>query len=109
MLLKKNSIRLFALSSLSGVLLWLCWPERGFTPLVFIAFVPLLFVNHYFSRQEIHRGKRKVFGHFYVAMFVWNALTTWWIYNSTDVGSIVAIGVNSLFMTFVWQLFHVTK
>ena len=107
--LKKNSTRLFALSFLSGVLLWLCWPDRGFTPLVFVAFVPLLFVNHYFSRQVIHRGKRKVFGHFYVAMFVWNALTTWWIWNSTDVGSIVAIGVNSLFMAFVWMLFHVTK
>src|SRR6187399_1157759 len=102
--LKKKSIRLFALSTLSGLLLWLCWPERGFTPLVFIAFVPLLAVNHYFSRHEIRRGKRKVFGHFYVSMLVWNTLTTWWIYNSTDVGSIVAIGLNSLFMAFVWLL-----
>jgi apolipoprotein N-acyltransferase len=107
--LKKKSIQLFALSSLSGILLWLSWPERGFTPLVFIAFVPLLYINHYFSRQEIHHRKRKIFGHFYVAMLVWNALTTWWIYNSTDVGSIVAIGLNSLFMAFVWLLFHVTK
>jgi apolipoprotein N-acyltransferase len=107
--LKKKSIRLFALSTLSGLLLWLCWPERGFTPLVFIAFVPLLAVNHYFSRQEIYHRKRKLFGHFYVSMLVWNALTTWWIYNSTDVGSIVAIGLNSLFMAFVWLLFHITK
>ena len=107
--LKKNSIRLLLLSALSGVLLWLCWPERGFIPLVFIAFVPLLFVNHYFSRQEIRRSKRKLLGHFYVAMLIWNALTTWWIYNSTDVGSFVAIGLNSLFMAVVWLLFHVTK
>jgi len=106
---KRNSLKLISLSTLSGVLLWLSWPERGFTPLVFVAFVPLLYVNHYFSRQEIRRGRRKVFGHFYVAMFVWNVLTTWWIYNSTDVGSIVAIGLNSLFMAFVWQLFHITK
>lgn len=105
----KKSIRLFLLSTLSGLLLWLSWPERGFTPLVFIAFVPLLAVDHYFNRHDMRRRKRKVFAHFYWAMLVWNVLTTWWIYNSTDVGSFVAIGLNSLFMAFVWLAFHVTK
>src|SRR6478609_4360971 len=107
--LKKNSIRLFMLSALSGLLLWLSWPERGFTPLIFVAFVPLLFVNHHYSSQEVRRRRRKVFGHFFNTMFIWNVLTTWWIYNSTDVGSIVAIALNSLFMAIVWLLFHVTK
>src|SRR6185436_115391 len=80
-----------------------------FTPLIFIALVPLLTVNHYFNQHDVRNRKRKVFGHFYLAMLVWNALTTWWIYNSTDVGSFVAIAVNSLFMAIVWMLFHSTK
>jgi apolipoprotein N-acyltransferase len=42
-------------------------------------------------------------------MLVWNVLTTWWIYNSTNVGSFIALGLNSLFMAVVWQLFHLTK
>jgi apolipoprotein N-acyltransferase len=105
----RKSQQLFLLSTLSGVLLWLSWPERGFTPLIFIALVPLLSVNHFYDRHEIKKGKRKVFAHFYWAMLVWNALTTWWIWNSTDAGSIVAIALNSLFMAFVWLAFHVTK
>mgnify|MGYP003345221007 FL=1 len=51
----------------------------------------------------------KVFFWFFVAMSTWNALTTWWIWNSTSVGSIVALGLNSLFMATVWQLFYATK
>lgn len=109
MLPLKKSVQLFFLSTLSGVLLWLSWPERGFTPLIFIAFVPVFFVNHYFNWNEVKGRTRKAAGHFFLAMFVWNALTTWWIYNSTDVGSIVAIALNSLFMTIVWLLFHSTK
>lgn len=50
-----------------------------------------------------------MFGHFYLAMLTWNVLTTWWIYNSTDVGSFVAMGLNSLFMAVIWQLFHLVK
>ncbi len=105
----KKSLQLFAFSSLSGLLLWLSWPDRGFTPLIFFAFVPLLFVNHYFNDHDVKRRKWKVFGHFYWTMFVWNMLTTWWIYNSTGVGSFVAIGLNSLFIAIVWLLFHITK
>ncbi|MCX6274110.1 MAG: apolipoprotein N-acyltransferase [Bacteroidetes bacterium] len=105
----KKTVQLFGLSALSGVLLWLSWPERGFTPLVFIAFVPLLFVNHYFNSREVIKRRRKIFSLFFLAMLVWNVLTTWWIYNSTDVGSIVAIGLNSLFMAIVWMLFHSTN
>src|SRR5690348_2626041 len=73
-LFKKKSFGLFTLSILSGILLSLSWPERGFTPFIFIAFVPLLSVNHYFSSAEIRRSGRKVFGYFYIAMLTWNVL-----------------------------------
>lgn len=101
---------LFTLASLTaGILLWLSWPERGFTPLIFIALIPLFFVEHIFSSHRSKLGPGKMFAHFYLAMLTWNALTTWWIYNSTDVGSFVAIGLNSFFMAVIWQLFHLVK
>lgn len=96
-------------SLLTGVLLWLAWPERGFTPLIFIAWVPLLFAEYNFF--SIHRKSKgfRMFGNFFLALLTWNSLTTWWIYYASDVGSIVAIAVNSLFMAIVWQLFYVLK
>lgn len=96
-------------SALTGVLLWLSWPERGFTPLVFIAWVPLFFAEYSFSNvHKMSKGIR-MFGNFFLGLFVWNSLTTWWIYNATGAGSIAAIGLNSLFMTVPWFLFYLIK
>lgn len=50
-----------------------------------------------------------MFGNFYIAMLTWNILTTWWVYYASDVGSYVAIGLNSFFMAIIWQLFFVVK
>ncbi len=50
-----------------------------------------------------------MFGFAYLTFVVWNTLTTWWIWNSTDFGAIMAILLNSLFMTMVFWLFHLTK
>ena len=50
-----------------------------------------------------------MFFYSYPAFLIWNALTTWWIYNSTGVGAIVAILVNALFMMIIFQFFHFTR
>ncbi len=105
----RRIVSYFFCSVLSGLLLWLAWPERGLTPFIFVAFVPLLWIEYSFPVDTTQRGKLKLFGYFYLALLVWNVLTTWWVYNSTDIGSFVALGLNSLFMAIVWQLFHITK
>jgi len=98
-------IHLFLLSLLSGLLLALAWPERGFTPLIFVAFVPLFFVQQYLGDW----GKRGMFWYAWFAFTVWNALTTWWIWYSTDIGSILAIVLNALFTAIIFYLFHISK
>jgi len=68
-----------------------------------MAFVPLLQVAE-------HTTKRiGFFGYAFLAMLTWNAATTWWIWNSTDVGSIAAIIANSLLMCLPWWGYHIFK
>lgn len=98
-------IYLVLLSVLSGLLLALAWPERGFNPLIFVAFVPLFFVQ----QQLGDTGKRGMFWLAWLAFLIWNVLTTWWIWYSTDVGSIFAMGLNSLFVAIVFYVFHLSK
>lgn len=93
------------LSLLSGVLFAVAWPERGISLLIFLAFVPLLFVQQYLGDTN----KKGMFWYAWLAFVTWNALTTWWIWYSTDVGSILAIALNSLFVAVVFLLFHLSK
>ncbi|MCC7231938.1 MAG: apolipoprotein N-acyltransferase [Bacteroidia bacterium] len=97
------------LSITTGLLLWLSWPDKGFTPLIFIAWVPLLWAEHHFSGTGRNWNGLKIFGNFFLAMLIWNVLTTWWIWNSTDAGSVIAFCLNALLMAIVLQLFYLTK
>lgn len=96
-------------SLISGLLGWMAWPERGFVPLIFLAFVPVFWMDYIAASGIAKRSGIRMFGNFFLSMMIWNSLTTWWIWNSTDVGSIVALGLNSLFMAIIWQLFFITK
>ena len=45
----------------------------------------------------------------FITTLTWNAFTTWWIWNSTDVGAIAAIIANSLLMTLPWWGYFIFK
>jgi len=98
-------IHLIALALLSGLLLSAAWPARGLSLLIFVAWVPLFYVQQYLGDQK----QKGMFRLAWLAFLVWNSLTTWWIWNSTDIGAIAAIGLNSLFMAIVFKLFHFSK
>lgn len=99
-------MRKFVLALLSGLLLALGWPTYGFPLLLFIGFVPLLFLENQL-RQEAkpHTGWR-VFGFAYLSFFVWNIITTYWLYNSTAAGAIFTFLTNSLLMALVFVIYH---
>ena len=100
---------LLLLSVLSGLLLSLAWPRDGFAGLMLIAFIPFLFIEDYISknRQDFHRFAVLVYT--YPGFFVWNTLTTYWIWNSTEAGAIGAVVTNSFFMAVVFSLYSYTK
>ncbi len=58
---------------------------------------------------DITEKKLSFFFYSFITLLVWNAGTTWWIWNSTDVGSIGAIVANSLLMTLPWWGFRIFK
>lgn len=98
--------KLLFLSIASGLLLAASWPARGLPVFAFIAFIPLFLVEQeLFAKREGNRSIR-FFLYAWLAFFVWNLLTTWWIVFSTVPGAITAVVLNSLFMAIPWWLMH---
>lgn len=97
------------LSILSGLLFTAAWPINGFPFLLFVAFVPLLFIEQAIADKKYKYSFTRLLPYPYLAFFIWNVLTTYWVYYSTVPGSIAAFVINSLFVTLVFCLFHVTK
>lgn len=91
---------------LSGILLSLAWPTYGFPIFIFIAFVPLLIAEFKLRHSSEGWTKLKVFALAYLSFFIWNLITTYWIYFSTPFGGAFAILVNSLLMALVFLLYH---
>lgn len=97
------------LAALSGFLFWLAWPARGFAPILFVAWIPLLFIEDHFYQYCEKKSGRRLFWTSYFAFLLWNLLTTWWIYNASLFGAVSAIVCNALFMAVVFRLFHFTR
>ncbi len=100
---------LILLSLLSGLLLALAWPRDGWAGLMFIGFIPFLFIEDHISRNRRDFHRFAVLVYTYPGFFLWNALTTWWIWNSTEVGAIGAIVANAFFMALVFNIYSYTK
>lgn len=98
-------MRNIILSILSGLLLAVSWPTYGFPLFLFFGFIPLLFAEYTIRYNKY--SKTQVFGLAFLTFFIWNMITTWWIYNSTPFGMGFAEIVNSLVMTLVFLMYHI--
>jgi apolipoprotein N-acyltransferase len=106
MLRQADDLRHLGLATLSGVLLWLGFPDMPFTPLIFMAFIPLLLVE---EDQQLRYGRRslvRVGFYAFHAFFLWNVLSTFWVANTAFVAGIFANWVNSLLMTIPLLAYH---
>ncbi len=93
-------IQLAGLSLLSGVLLFAAWPVSPLTLLIFIAWVPVLWIADAVVKPNVF------FGYTYLSILIWNTGTTWWMWNSTDIGTIAAITAISFLMSLPWWGYH---
>jgi apolipoprotein N-acyltransferase len=98
----------YAWSILSGILLVISFPFTGsLVPLVLIALVPLLLVESHVANRNLRSGK--VFVHAYITFFIYNVGTTWWIWNASPGGALMAFFLNAFLMALVFYFFHLTK
>lgn len=103
----KRSYRI-ALSVLSGFLLSLAW--LGFPGwALFFALLPLLFLDQFFVERKDEFRSVMFWGHTFLAFFIWNLATTWWIVHATAAGAAMAIITNSFLMSLVWWLAHIAR
>jgi apolipoprotein N-acyltransferase len=88
---------------LSGFLLTISWVSIGdIYPLIFFAFVPIFFLtNDYILRKK---NLRIIFFATYLAFFIWNICTTYWIYFASPYGAVGAVVLNTLFTSSSYML-----
>lgn len=90
------------LTILSGLLLGLSWPVSGFAPLLFVGFVPMLWLINSSKTEHFWR----FFGRIFIGFFIWNAIATWWLWNATVFGMFFAMTVNSALMSLIVVLWR---
>ncbi len=110
--MKKNY--LLALSS--ALLLWLAWPPFSYTgPLLWIAFLPLLWAMENVVRGAFIKKGRKIWLLGLVSGFVWNTASIYWVYNSLTAVmpayaaipvSLIPFGLSALLMSLACWLYY---
>ena len=101
-----RKIHSYSAVCLTSVLLFAGWPAAGFAPLLLIAWVPMLALEDYFFENKETVRHSRIFYLAYACFFLWNVLSTWWIYYASAFGACAAIFFNSLFMATVFAAFH---
>jgi len=105
--MNRKKLKYYSLAS--GLLLIPAWYEWGHGLMALIALVPLFFVEDYLDNHKKDYRFVKAFQFGFIAFIIWNAGTTWWIYNASFVGMLMAVLVNTLLMSSVFWLFHICK
>lgn len=99
----------FLLTLSSGLLLGLAWPTNGITFLIFVALVPLFYLEESIRNDNQKRKGFRLFGYSYLTFLIWNLITTWWLINSTVFGMLFANLCNSLFYALLFTCFFWAK
>ena len=99
-----HKTRNIVLAVLTGGIFTAAWPTWGVAPLALIGFVPLLLLENRVAQGE----KGRLFWLSFMSFLIWNVATTWWVWNATPAATAAWI-LNALFMTIVFQMFHLTK
>ena len=84
----------------AGIMMFVSWPEGGFPFLIFAAWWPL------FRLSDLYLERKGIFWRLYVAFFLFNLLTTYWIWYATRAGAVMALLANSLLMSLTFWLWH---
>lgn len=100
-----NKAAMWIFVALFAVLMSIPWlvPHTGWLALV--GFLPLLLADDLADHLKV----RRFWIYHYSAFVLWNALTTFWVWNATAGGAIFAILANALQMSLIWGIFRFSK
>lgn len=91
-------------SLLSAALFTLAWQPYGLVFTVFIAFVPLLWIEQKIREQQ--RFSAWLLLYAFCVFACWNIGSTWWIKNASIEGAVMAFSLNSFLMCLPVILYH---
>src|SRR5690606_40626117 len=108
---KKN----YTLALLSAFLLWLAWPPFSYTsPLLWVAFVPLLLALETVMRGDYRRKGSKIFLLGGLTALLWNTASIYWVFNAMNaimpvyaaaLVSLIPFGLAGLLLAFAFRLY----
>lgn len=96
------------LAFFSGLLLSAAW-YWNLTPLAFVGWVPLLFMERQINESQGAKKRLRLWAYSYLCFFIWNLLVTWWIVYASFGGACMAILANALLMSMVFLLYSALK
>lgn len=111
MLFKEANNRFYLplMALLSACLLWLGWPVKPLALVLFVGWVPFLYLEQAISGKKAPKRGRTFFKYTYLLLLLWNIFTTYWVSYSTLGGGIAAVVFNALFMMVPMMAFFWTK
>ena len=90
-------------SVLFASLLFLAWPPIGFNAFLFIAFIPAFYLVDACFQKTIAETKKKssnsLFYYCYIGFAIFDLASSYWIWNASAVGMIIAVLLNAFLMT----------
>ena len=101
-----NHRKFIAFGIISALLFWLSWPSISISILLFFAFVPLLIIEKELRTSKEIRSSRYLFRYTFISFFLWNLACSYWIWNASGVGMIIAVLLNSTMMAMVMLAYH---
>lgn len=96
-------MRNFLLALLSALLLSAGWLGLSGLPLL-VGFIPLLIISDGYEKGR--RGFWRTFGFVALALGVWSAATTWWIWNAHWSGAVLSVLITVTLFGAVFMLYH---
>jgi apolipoprotein N-acyltransferase len=98
--------KLLFLSSLAGFILFLGFPTKPVTPLMFVGLIPLIYIEKKLSEWRTEFSRWEMFKYAFNTFIIWNICSTFWVANTSFIPSIAAFALNSAFMTLPFIGYH---
>ena len=93
----------------TGLLLHFAWPTTGLIHLLFVAFIPLLLVEHHIRNGQAKRKTLAVFLYSWLTFALFNLTTTLWVKNAHVIGPIATTVINGALMALVFAFYHIVS